>query len=197
MQTEIKVVMNKETETIYSSPVIDFVTVAVEFCAFLEQEEAISREEWINKTLKILPLMYVKALLLPEVVQINDELAETFVKEADYARVAALVADVMGEDDVYLDVFMEDMKYSDTPVSAFISENIADIYQDVRNFVSVYQYGLAEQMNDALVTCVENFHLYWGQKLVNVMRPLHAIAYRNGVSEFIDDDYNTEEDLWD
>lgn len=189
--------MNKETETIYSSPVIDFVTIAVEFCAFLEQEEAVSRDEWIEKTLKILPLMYVKALLLPETVQINDESVETFVKEADYARVAALVADVMGEDDVYLDVFMEDMKYSDTPVSAFVSENIADIYQDVRNFVSVYQYGLAEQMNDALVTCVENFQAYWGQKLVNVLRPLHAVAYRAGFDGFIDDSYNTENELWD
>lgn len=192
-----KIAMSKQTETIYSSPVIDFVTVAVEFCAFLEQEEAVSRNVWIDKMLKILPLMYVKALLLPEVVQLNDELTETFVKEADYARVAASVADVMGEDDVYLDTFMEEMKYSDTPVSAFVSENIADIYQDIRNFVSVYQYGLEEQMNDALVSCVENFRAYWGQKLVNVLRPLHSIAYRGGIHDFSEDDYNTEEDLWD
>ena len=26
-------------------------------------------------------------------------------------------------------------------------------------------------MNDALNRCVENFRSYWGQKLVNVMRP--------------------------
>jgi hypothetical protein len=85
---------------------------------------------------------------------------------------------------------VEDMKYSDTPISAFISENIADIYQDVRNFVSVYQYELTEQMNDALYVCRDNFRTYWGQKLVNVLRPLHSLLYTN--SERLDDE---EEDI--
>ena len=144
--------LNKESDNIvYSSTVIDFVTVAVEFCAFLEKEEIASREKWIDKMLKLLPLMYIKASLLPQTVEINDESPETFVKEEDYTRVSATVSSIMGEEDVYLDVFVEDMKYSERPVSAFVSENIADIYQDVRNFVSVYQYGLTDQMNDALL----------------------------------------------
>ena len=186
----------------YSKNVIDFVTVAVEFCALLEKECFDSaqqpakdpRAEWLDNMLKILPLMYVKALLLPETLAVNDEEPPTFVKESDYVRVANRVAEIMGNEDAYLDVFVDDMKYSDTPVSAFVSENIADIYQDVRNFVSVYQYELTEQMNDALHACVNNFRDYWGQKLVNSLRPLHALKYRE--SEIIDNEENTE-DLWD
>ena len=125
--------------------------------------------------LKMLPLLYVKALLLPETVPAEEEFPATFVTEEDYSHVANKVSEIMGEEDVYLDVFIEDMKYSDTPVSTFVSENLADIYQDIRNFVSVYQFGLAGQMNDALYQCKENFRLYWGQKLVNVLRPLHTM----------------------
>jgi hypothetical protein len=101
----------------------------------------------------------------------------------------------MGDEDAYLDVFVEDMKYSDTPVSAFVSENIADIYQDIRNLVSVYQYELTEQMNDALHVCINNFREYWGQKLVNSLRPLHALKYSEP-EKMGNNEINTE-DLWD
>jgi hypothetical protein len=179
----------------YNKNVIDFVTVAVEFCAFLEKEETQPRTEWLDNMLKILPLMYIKASLLPDTWAINDDEPPTFVKESDYLCVANRVAEIMGDEDAYLDVFVDDMKYSDTPVSAFISENMADIYQDVRNFVSVYQFELTEQMNDALHVCINNFREYWGQKLVNSLRPLHALKY--GESEIMDDDAINTEDLWD
>ena len=124
-------------------------------------------------------------------------LPKTFVKEQDYARVSATVASVMGEEDVYLDVFVEDMKYSERPVSAFVSENIADIYQDVRNFVSIYQYGLTDRMNDALLVCQQNFQAYWGQKLVNVLRPLHSLLYHSEEKDDLPGTGLNEEDLWD
>lgn len=181
---------------VYDKSVIDFVTIAVEVCVFLEKEDSLPREEWIDRLLKMLPLLYVKALLLPETISKEEDLPATFVREEDYLRVSRRVSEMMGEEDVYLDVFLEDMKYSDTPVSTFISENIADIYQDIRNFVSVYQFGLTEQMNDALYQCKENFRLYWGQKLVNVLRPLHALkcVYLENENEVAD---LSEDELWD
>jgi hypothetical protein len=32
-------------------------------------------------------------------------------------------------------------------------------------------------MHNALVTCQENFKLYWGQKLVNTLRALHEVKF--------------------
>ena len=84
------------------------------------------------------------------------------------------------------------MKYSDRPVSSFVSEDIADIYQDIRNFVSVYQLGLEETMINALKVISENFRLYWGQKLVNVLRPLHTLVYKPLAD--IDSDQTTGEE---
>jgi hypothetical protein len=181
---------------VYDKSVIDFVTIAVEVCAFLEKNEPLPREEWIDRLLKMLPLLYVKGLLLPETVSAEEEFLAVFVQEEDYMRVANGVSEVMGEEDVYLDVFVEDMKYSETPVSTSVSENIADIYQDIRNFVSLYQFGLTEQVSDALYQCKENFRLYWGQKLVNVLRPLHALKCVYMENENNEADL-AEEELWD
>jgi len=125
-------------QVVYDSNVIDFVTVGVEFCAFLEEEGSIAREEWVDRMLKILPLLYVKASLLPETVAMGAQEIPTFVKEEDYNRVTLRVEEIMGDENIFLEVFVEEMKYSDTPVSAFESESIADIYQDIRNFVSIY-----------------------------------------------------------
>ena len=172
---------SRETgKIIYDKNVLSFVAVSVEFCHTLESDEELSREAWVAKMLRILPLLYVKGLMLPnELEMINEEFPPLFVREEDYARVATNVAKIMREEDIYLDVFVEEMKYSDRPISAFVSENIADIYQDIRNFVSIYQFELTNQMQDALVICRQNFLLYWGQKLVNVLRPLHALMCRD------------------
>ena len=186
------------TDNIVYAPVtLDFVTVGVEFCSFLENMEDSSRTEWMTTTLRILPLLYVKATLLPTVKIFNDDFPETFVSEQDYIRVSNQISKLLGEDNVYLEVFKEDMKYSDRPISSFISEDIADIYQDIRNFVSVYQYGLEETMKNALHICAENFRIYWGQKLVNVLRALHSLVYKpNDENDFKDYDIK-EDDQWD
>lgn len=187
---------NSEDHTIiYDKNVIEFVTVGVEFCAFLEEETMPSRDEWVDKMLKLLPLLYIKASLLPQTVFLADEEVSAFVQEEDYNRVALRVEEVMGEENIFLEVFMEEMKYSDTPVSAFVSESIADIYQDVRNLVSVYQFELTHQMNNALYRCTEHFHTYWGQRLVNVLRPLHTLKSREWV--MTDEELLNEEEPWD
>ena len=82
----------------------------------------------------------------------------------------------MGADDTYLEVFVEDMRYSDEPITAFVSENISDIYQEVKDLACNYQTRDEAVMNDALVNCIEAFEQHWGQKLLNVLRPLHAVA---------------------
>ena len=74
---------------------------------------------------------------------------------------------------------MSDMRYSDEPITAFISENIADIYQEIKDLACNYQTREESIMNDALVNCLEAFEQHWGQKLLNVLRPLHAWAVDN------------------
>lgn len=187
---------SNDNNIVYAPVTLDFVTVCVEFCTLLEKMEITSRTEWANEMLRILPLLYVKATLLPSVEVIIDGRAEVFVTEQDYKLIENHVSSIIGEEDVYLDVFVVDMKYSDRPISSFVSEDIADIYQDIRNFVSVYQHGLEEAMIYALKDIKENFRLYWGQKLVNVLRPLHALVYKPIDDINFDDNFGEEDTPW-
>jgi nitrate/nitrite-specific signal transduction histidine kinase len=61
-------------------------------------------------------------------------------------------------------------------ITAFISENIADIYQELRDLCSTFQIDDEAVQNDALLAFVEAFEQHWGQKLLNVLRPLHVLS---------------------
>jgi hypothetical protein len=170
---------NSNTHFVYQQPAIEFVTVAVELCIYLEKLAEYEREEFVDKMLGILPLLYLKARLVPKSDLELDGYTEQFVSEYEYEQVRQAIATQLGSDDTYLEVYMEDMRYSDEPITAFISENIADIYQEMKDLACNYQTQNESVMNDALVACLEAFEQHWGQKLLNVLRPLHALSLSN------------------
>lgn len=169
--------MKEKSQVIFDRDVIEFVTVAAEFCNYMERTEGIKRSDFVDTTLKILPLLYLKASLLPECHTIGEDLPENYVTEEVYEVLRMNLSGLLAGQDAYLDVFVEDMKYSDQPITRYISEDLADIYQDIKDFIFVFQLGLNETMNDSLAICQENFREYWGQKLVNTLRALHEVKY--------------------
>ncbi len=181
--------MEKENKVIFDPKTIEFVTVAAETCGFLEKAEVLDRADFVDKLLKILPLLYLKAQLIPQCDYIQDTFLENFVTEETYEILRMNIAYNLAEKDDYLEVFLPDMQYSDTPLKKCISEDLADIYQDLKDFIHIFQFGINETMNDALVRCKQNFETFWGQRLVNTLRALHNIKYDTTNS-------NTNEDLF-
>jgi hypothetical protein len=169
--------MENYSQAIFHKNTIEFVSVAAQLCGFLEHAGHIRRDAFVDITLQILPLLYVEASLLPEVEPFNDEAPERHVTEEMYEALRTNLSAVLAEKDDYLEVFLPEMAYSDTPIKQSISEDLADIYMDVKDFVFVFQQGLNETMNDALYFCRENFSVYWGQRLVNTLRALHHVRY--------------------
>ncbi|MBP5360565.1 MAG: DUF5063 domain-containing protein [Bacteroidaceae bacterium] len=166
-------------EQIYSKDVIDFVKLAADYCLKLEHCREAMPRELVKGMLSSLPYLYIKASDLLDTAIIESSFStDPQVTEDDYNFVRNGIYDVLGRYDEYLDVFVEDMKYSDKPILRSVSEELADIYQDLRNFLAVYRDGIEEMMAAALWEVLDNFKEYWGQKCVNVMRALHDILYQ-------------------
>ena len=182
--------MDKKKTIVYSHGTVEFVTVAAEFCGYVEGAQGRNRKDFINTILKLFPLLYLKASLLKAVEVEEDFYPETFVTEQDYEYLRTSIAAVMGEHDDYLDLCNEDVRFSDEPMMKSISEDIADVYQAVRNFVETYRIGIEENMFGAVAEIEQSFQLYWGQTLVNAMRALHRCK---GMQEEDDDLYNDAE----
>ena len=171
--------MEHTSQVIFDKNSIEFITVAAEYCGFIERSRGAERNVFVNTALKILPLLYLKASLIPECEMIGEEDLEVFVTEEDYECVQYAISQVLGPQDDYLEVFHPDMAYSDTPIKKTISEDLADIYQDLKDFIGVFQLGMNTTMNDSLYVCKEHFAEYWGQRLVNTMRALHNVKYND------------------
>lgn len=177
---------------VYSTRVIEFVTVGAQTCLFLEHTADNSFTDFVEKAVKILPLLYLNASLLDIPEFVFDDIPERFVNEEDYQFVREQVEQLLGNDDSYLEVFHPDMALSDTPIAAFVSENMSDIYQELKDFVANYQLGDIDIMNDSLAACLNAFGEHWGQKLLNALRALHALRYSEGFGLEEEADEHTE-----
>lgn len=162
---------------VYSKNVIEFVTVANEYCKFVETAGNEDPFVLLGKAQKLLPLIYLKASLLPEFGSTEELELERYVTEVDYNFLQQRIMNVLGPHDDYQEVFEPEMQFSDAPLSASISENLTDIYQDLKDFILSYRIGDDLVMQEALWTCMANFRGYWGQKLVNGLRAIHSLIY--------------------
>jgi hypothetical protein len=169
--------MKTQDNPLYQRDILEFVTVAVQYCAYLEDSEGRSREEFVDTMSKLLPLLYLKGSLLPQYETYSDNMLSDYVTEENYEIIRNNIAYIMADKDDYLDVFVDHMKYSDEPILMTISENLADIYQDIKNFAYIYKQGVEDEMMSALELCNQNFRTDWGQKLVNVLRAIHEVKY--------------------
>ncbi len=198
---------------VYSPNVIEFVTVAAETCLFMEHVTEFSLNDFVRKSVQLLPFLYLKASMLEIPEPVFDDLPERFVTEEDYQFIREQTQQLLGSADSYLEVFHPDIALSDTPIAAFVSEDLADIYQELKDFAANYQLADVDIMNDALTACLVAFTQHWGQKLLNALRALHAVRYsddfelqaeetllnenhpsidRNSFLQFLKDDDNDE-----
>jgi hypothetical protein len=164
---------------VYSQKVIEFVAVANEYCLLVEKVTQYPAQQLVDITRKILPLLYFKASVLPDIVEILQEDLEKYVSELDYNLLLQKWSQKLGGYDTYFEVFDPEIQFGTETVTASISENILDIYQDVKDFITSYSIGDEDIMNDALAECMAHFRDFWGQRLVNVLRALHQLSVAN------------------
>ena len=162
---------------IYKDSTIAFVTAAAQTCLLVEKSSEYDRDEWREQVLRLLPVLYLRTRLLePAERMMEDEEPQRFVTEEDYNYALVGVRNLLGSDDAYLDVFVDRGIYTDEVQTAYISEGMADIYQELKDLAAAFQTGEEPIMNDAVVACREAFEEHWGQKLIAVMRALHALS---------------------
>ena len=160
---------------------LTFIGLATEYCGTLEQAQELEREEFIDTMLRLLPRLYITMSdVRPDTASQLEEFEPlgTYVEESHYEQIRASIATLLGEEDTYLETFEQDLKYSDTPIAASISEGLADIYQDLANFLTPVRDSEGALTEAAIAECRENFAAYWAQTLTNVMRPLNHLHFQ-------------------
>ena len=169
------------------------IALANEYCQALELATSVSPREFVLKMTRILPRIYIAVSDIPASADDDSNdmdfgFDSIHLDETYYNEIRDNIAAVMGEHDTYLETFHEDMKYSDTPIAATVSESLADLFQVLYNFVEDVREADPDQALGYLTDLRRQFAEYWGGTLCNVMRPLNHYIHHT-------EDEDDEEDF--
>ncbi|MDO9511954.1 MAG: DUF5063 domain-containing protein [Bacteroidales bacterium] len=163
---------------VYSKGVLELLTVANEFCLFSEKANELERHDVLSFFQKICPLLYIKGALLPVVEPEFPEANERFVNEHHYEEIFNKFRECFGSDDEY---------YSYDPIhfdseelrKSSLSENLSDVYQDLKDFLYLYQKNSLAAKECAVSECLRLFEMHWGIRITNATTAIHNILYRD------------------
>lgn len=159
---------------------IGILSLATRYCLALENARETDKDDFTAIMLDLLPRIYWEFNDLQPEDECEDDMIgyASYVDEDYYDSIRRHVEVLFGPDDTFLETFEEDMKYSDTPIAASVSESLADIFQALADFAGVCRDTEGEMIGQAYARCHENFVAYWSQTLCNVLRALNNIRYR-------------------
>ncbi len=167
---------NQDEDLLTSRPVLEMLTVANEYCLFFEKAEHYSQEDILTYFHKIAPLLYLKGSLLPQVAPDEETFSERYVTEEQWEGLFKTLREKFGDKDVY---FTHDHNYDTVEVS--LSDNLADIYQDMKDFVMLYQKNLSFSRQNALAQVRTLFYDHWGLRVLDALRAVHYHLFKDKV----------------
>ena len=112
-----------------------------------------SKKELLGKVQKILSLIYIKASVLPVPVEGNDLYVEKFVQEEDWRFIQNELAGKLGSSESFFEVFTPDTQETDNNESISLSEALTDVYQDMKDIVTLFQLGNDASLKGGVFDC--------------------------------------------
>lgn len=181
--------MAEPQEDAYSHKnVLEFYTVANELCLFLEQADEYRKEEILEYWHKLCPLLYLKGSLLPAIEVANPEAEERFVTEEQWEYIFNILRDKLGKDDEFW--YINEQHFIDNEIDkGSLAEHFADIYQDLKDFIMLYQKNSRDAKENAVNSCMHLFESNWGPKTIHALKALHNLLF---AGSYPDDDIDLD-----
>lgn len=167
---------NANEELVFSRKVLDMITVANEFCIFIEENSKYEPIQILAYLERVVPLLYLKGSLLPEV-EVSDEGAdERFVTEEQWETFFQELKRKFGK----IDNFYSNENPGEQETQQYsIADNLTDIYQDLKDFIMLYGRNTMAARENAIHSCKNLFENRWGYRAIRVMQAIHHALYGN------------------
>ena len=165
---------------VYSSEMVEFVKAANACCDYLEQLKGTEGRAFIADSVRLLSAVYATLIVTGGTEPVFDSPAEPTVTEQEWSELFQRVAQILGPYNDVLRIAEEGEFDRSELVNHTISEDLSDLYQELKDFTSIYSRGIEELMNDAAWELKERFAEHWGIKLLRALLSLHRL-YVNGI----------------
>jgi hypothetical protein len=160
---------------VYSSEMVAFVTAANGYCSFLERSTRQEGKAFIAEAVCWFSDVYASFVKLGTTEPSGDDPGDTTLTEQEWSQVYQRISMILGAHNDFLRL-AEEGEFDDSELLTHtISEDAADIYQELRDFTTIYSRGMEELMNDAAWELSERFAEHWGKKLLRSLLALHEL----------------------
>lgn len=157
---------------------MEMLTVANEYCHFIEKAHNYKTKDIIEYMQKMLPLMYLKGSLLPNVEVQVPEANEKFVTEENWEIIFNELRNKFKPNDEYWSVDHSDFNFNEAE-KASLADNLTDIYQDLKDFVLLYSKGTEAAKENAVRDCKLYFEIHWGYRVVQALKYIHNLLNKD------------------
>jgi len=159
----------------------EFISTSAEYCTFLENAPNFEKKDFVKRSIELFSALYFYGQNLPSFEIEEEAQLEKFVTELDWNTIYDKVKKKLGYHDEYLDLYDPVAKEEEELSILSLADNFADIYQDLKDFTTIYGIGNEDMMQAALWELNYNFEQYWGPKLLNALRILHRLFYSEDI----------------
>jgi hypothetical protein len=167
--------MENFSARLYSPEVLEFVKSCRDFCAWIDELGFSGSKKFLEEGLGRLTMLYSRMIVIPVLEPPFNESWERSVTEEDWSGVYRKIANILGPLNDFSDIPDSEEYDRSEFITRKISEDIADIYQDIRDFLEIFRNSPEEIMHDALWECQSLFESNWGEKLLRVSRAMHKL----------------------
>ena len=170
--------MEDNLNKIKSTAVLEMIRVAHEYNVFSEDIEKKKVEDILSFYQKIIPLMYIKAALLPDI-EVSDTTAnERYVAEEHWEGIFMKLKAKFGKSDEYWE-----LDENNDSNKASLAEILADIYQDTKDFVVLFQKNQMAAKENAVYEVKRLFKVHWGPRSNSAVKQLHNLLYQKEMEQ--------------
>jgi len=156
--------------------IIEFFTVATEFCRLTETSEQHKADTYKETMLRLLTLLYLKGSLLPKITPEDESGNERFVNEEQWEAVYSALKTLFGDDDIFdkqATLGEAEPGHENSLIKGSMAEHFTDIWQDIKDFVLLYRKTGVHSKENAVWSCYILFRENWGIKTTELINALH------------------------
>jgi len=176
--------MNDKDITL-SRSVLELVTIASEFCHFIETCSQQNSLSLLTSLRSFVPLLYLRGTLIPAIQPENSDASERFVTEEEWENVFLDLKKKLGDEDAFW--ILEEQSETDEPIKVSISEGLADTYQDLKDFILLFKKNKLSARENAIHDVKHLFEMNWGKKLSRLLPIIHALQTKTMIEPLIED----------
>ena len=159
-----------------------FVDLASSYCSLIEHHAEYSTEDFVTRVREILPLLYHRALTLPEL-ETTDQDIDREISHDEWSDMFASLQRKLGINDLYWEIYDPLKTDHDDPVAASLSDDLADIWRDLKDGLSHWADCSDTMRQQIIWNWHFSFHSHWSDHVVDALRAINWLLEHYGIRD--------------